>query len=363
MDKDRQSTIKIAVYTIALNEEQFVNRWYESAKDADYLLIADTGSSDGTIQKAKELGINVIEISVKPWRFDDARNASLAALPGDIDMCVQLDMDEILLPGWRQEIEDATTEGATKIRYNYTWNWKDQEETIPNIVFGGDKIHARHGYRWKHPVHEIVVPYGNTAEKQVWTKLELHHHADQSKSRSQYLPLLKLSVEESPNDDRNAYYYARELYFNGIYEEAIKEFKRHLELPTASWAPERAASMRYLAKLEPHQKEQWLVKAHMEAPWRREALVELAQHLYETESWASCLHFSRKALEITEKPLDYLCEDFAWGWRPWDLAAISAYHMENYNEAYKYGNMALQLNPTDERLKTNLRYYSVAVSS
>ena len=72
--------MKIAVYTIALNEEQFVERWYESAKEADYLLIADTGSTDGTVALAKSLGINVVEISIKPWRFDDARNASLACL-------------------------------------------------------------------------------------------------------------------------------------------------------------------------------------------------------------------------------------------------------------------------------------------
>ena len=42
--------MKIAVYTIALNEEQFVETWYESAKNADYLLIADTGSTDATIE-------------------------------------------------------------------------------------------------------------------------------------------------------------------------------------------------------------------------------------------------------------------------------------------------------------------------
>ncbi len=354
---------KIAVYTIALNEEQFVERWYESAKDADYLLIADTGSTDDTVKTAKKLGINVIDISVKPWRFDDARNASLAALPTDINMCVQLDMDEVLLPGWRQEIENALIQGATRIRYNYTWNWKDEEETIPNITFGGDKIHARHGYRWKHPVHEVITPYGGTTEKQVWTKLELHHHPDKAKSRSQYLPLLKLSVEEDPYDDRNAYYYARELYFYKKYEEAIKQFKRHLGLPTASWAPERAASMRYLAKLEPENRESWLIKAHQEAPWRREALVELAQHFYQVESWASCNHFAKKAIEIKEKPLDYLCEEFAWGALPYDLAAISAYNLEQFNEAFRYGNIALQLDPTNDRLKTNLRYYSVAVSS
>ena len=348
---------KIAVYTIALNEEQFVERWYESAKNADYLLIADTGSTDATVETAKKLGINVIEIFVKPWRFDDARNASLAALPVDIDMCVQLDMDEILLPGWREEIENALKQGATRIRYNYTWNWKDPEETIPATTFGGDKIHARHGYRWKHPVHEVIVPYGETVEKQVWTKLELHHHPDNTKSRGQYLPLLKLSTQEDPNDDRNAFYYARELFFYRKYTEAATEFKRHLSLPTAVWAPERAASMRYLAKIDADNREEWLMKAHMEAPWRREALVELAQHFYATESWGPCAHFAKKALAIEEKPLDYLCEEFAWGYLPWDLAAISSYYDENYEAAKFYGAKALEMDPANQRLIDNMKFY------
>jgi glycosyltransferase involved in cell wall biosynthesis len=357
MAKSGHSSSKIAVYTIALNEEQFVERWYESAKDADYLLIADTGSTDGTRETAIKLGINVVDISVKPWRFDDARNASLAALPADIDACVQLDMDEILLPGWREHLEDALKQGGTKIRYNYTWNWKDEAQTTPSATFGADKIHARHGYRWKHPVHETIVPYGGTVEKQIWTKLEIHHHPDNTKSRSQYLPLLRLSVEEAPNDDRNAYYYARELYFHGMYAEASKEFRRHLELPTAIWKPERASSMRYLAKIESDERESWLIKAHMEAPWRREALVELAQHLYSVESWASCNHFAKKALDIVEKPLDYLCEDFAWGSLPWDLAAISSYNLGEFKDAYKFGLKAAELSPEDERLQSNLEFY------
>jgi glycosyltransferase involved in cell wall biosynthesis len=350
--------MKIAVYTIALNEGQFVERWYQSAKEADYLLIADTGSTDGTRELALKLGITVVDISVKPWRFDDARNASLAALPTDTDICVQLDMDEILLPGWREEIEKAFAQGGTRIRYNYTWNWKDEEQTIPATTFGGDKIHARYGYRWKHPVHEVIIPYADTEEKQVWTQLNLHHHPDNTKSRSQYLPLLKQSTLEDPWDDRNAYYYARELFFYRKYEEAAKEFKRHLALPTAVWAPERAASMRYLAKIELDNREDWLMKAYMQAPGRREPLVELAQHFYQLESWASCLHFARKALEIEEKPLDFLCEDFAWGYLPWDLAAISSYWLEEKDQAVLYGTTALELNPNDVRLQENMKFYT-----
>ena len=77
--------MRIAVYTIAFNEEKHVKRWYESAKDADYLLIADTGSTDKTVEIAESLGINVIKIKIDPWLFDDSLNASLDAITVYID--------------------------------------------------------------------------------------------------------------------------------------------------------------------------------------------------------------------------------------------------------------------------------------
>ena len=99
--------MKVAVYTIALNEVKHIKRWYESAKEADYLLIADTGSTDGTGDLARSLGITVVEISIKPWRFDDARNYALMSLPKDVDYCISMDADEVLTPGWRAELQKA----------------------------------------------------------------------------------------------------------------------------------------------------------------------------------------------------------------------------------------------------------------
>jgi glycosyltransferase involved in cell wall biosynthesis len=355
--------MKIAVYTIAKNESQFVERWFESAKEADYLLIADTGSTDGTVELANKLGINTISITINPWRFDDARNASLAALPADIDMCVALDMDEVFLPGWRTQLESTE---ATRVRYKYTWSWN--EDGTPGLQYGGDKIHARKGYRWKHPVHEVLVS-DRIPETQEWCDLEIHHYPDNSKSRGQYLPLLAQSVVEDPNDDRNAFYYARELYFYGKAEEAKAEFLRHLSLPGALWKPERAASMRYIAKLsEGEERHEWLRKAYDEAPDRREALVELAGYYYETGWSTACYQVAEMALKITEKPLEYLCEEFAWGSLPHDYAAISHFNLyksvetreekaDHLEKAIKYGSEALQLSPNDQRLKSNLAFY------
>lgn len=353
--------MKIAIYTIALNEEQFVQEWYESAKEADYLLIADTGSTDGTVELAESLGINVVKVLVKPWRFDTARNAALATLPADIDYCIALDMDEVILPGWRTELESAIEQKWTRPRYQYTWNWK--EDGSPGLQYGGDKIHTRFGYRWKHPVHEVAVSYGGFEEVQGWVGLEIHHHADNTKPRSQYLPLLKIAVDEDPYDDRNAFYYARELYFYHQYEEAAKEFKRHLSLPRAIWPPERAASMRYLGKIETQNAEHWFHKAIEQAPGRREPWVDLANYYYQQENWEECMLAAENALKIEEKPLEYLCEADAWGYAPYDYAAIASSKLNLYQKALNYGTKAVEALPEDQRLLKNLVYYRKSVSS
>jgi glycosyltransferase involved in cell wall biosynthesis len=354
--------VKVAVYAIALNEKQFVEAWHESAKEADYLLIADTGSTDGTQEAARNLGVTVVDVLVKPWRFDMGRNASIAALPADVDYCIALDMDEVLLPGWREELEKAHAEGWTRPRYEYTWSWN--EDGTPGLIYGGDKIHKRFGYRWKHPVHEVLTTYGDTVETQGWTGLKIHHHADNTKPRSQYLPLLKFAVDEDPYDDRNAFYYARELYFYGRYDEAVVEFKRHLSLPRAVWPPERAASMRYLAKIEPENTEYWYKRAIDQAPGRREPHVDLAKHYYGKEQWAECYASAHEALSIKERPLEYLCEEEAWGYTPHDMLAISAYRLDKFEEAAEQGNIALQLAPDSEktRLSSNLSFYVSALA-
>jgi len=113
--------MKIAVYAISKNEEKFVERFINSCKDADYIVIADTGSTDNTVSLAKEMGASVYDICIKPWRFDKARDAALALVPGDAEVCISLDLDEVLEEGWREEIERVWEPGTTRLRYFYDW--------------------------------------------------------------------------------------------------------------------------------------------------------------------------------------------------------------------------------------------------
>ena len=46
--------MKICVYAICKNEEKHVWRWLNSARDADYICLLDTGSTDKTLELAHE---------------------------------------------------------------------------------------------------------------------------------------------------------------------------------------------------------------------------------------------------------------------------------------------------------------------
>jgi glycosyltransferase involved in cell wall biosynthesis len=343
--------MKVAIYTIALNEEQHVQRWADSTKDADYRLILDTGSTDDTYALAYGAGIDIHQQTFTPWRFDHARNHALSLLPEDIDICIALDMDEVLQPGWRQALETINPT-TTRPRYKYVWSWK--EDGSEGLVYGGDKIHRRNNYQWKHPVHETLKCEGT--EIQQWAHgLEIHHHPDSSKSRSQYLPLLELALEEDPTNDRNNFYLAREYFFHNEPDKADYFFYQHLQY--SNWKPERAASFRFLAKLHPHKQEDLLVRACAEDPSRRESWVSLAKVYHDKKMWQYCRNACFNALAVTTKPMDYLCEDWAWGDLPYDLMALSCFFLGLKTEAVKYGELAVEANPNDERLQTNLDFY------
>jgi glycosyltransferase involved in cell wall biosynthesis len=346
---------KICVYTIAKNEEMFVERWAKSAQQADLLLIADTGSTDKTVELAKKHGVMVQEICVTPWRFDHARNASLALIPKDFDVCICMDMDEVLEPGWRQEIERLWTPSTTHLRYKFDWS--------SGIVFYSEKIHARHGYYWHHPCHEHIRADGRITE--VWAQTDfllISHHPDPTKSRGHYLETLELSVKEDPYCPRNAFYYARELFYYCRWDEAIASLQRYLKMPEATWVNDRAYAMRligecFAGKGDQGAAESWYHKAAAEAPHTREPWMALTKLYYEQGRWAECYGTACRALSITHKQLVYTTDPAAWGWLPHDFAAIAAWRLGLQDVALSQGQTACDLAPEDARLAENLKWY------
>lgn len=353
--------LRIAVYAISKNEESFVQRFCESAKDADVILIADTGSTDKTREEALKYGAVVPSITISPWRFDRARDAALALVPADIDVCISLDLDEVLEPGWREEIEEVWEKGVTtRLRYKFDWG--------SGISFYYEKIHARNGYHWHHPVHEYPRPDVRTNEVYAHTdRLLVSHHPDPTKSRGQYMDLLDLSVAEDPRCPRNAFYRARELTFYSRWEEAIEACKKYLSMPEATWQNERCYAMRLLGKSfdamgDREEATRWLLRACAEAPNTREPWVELSLMYYTQAMWHQSWSAAMTALAIQDREFVYTCDPEVWGSKPHDLAAISAWNLGLVDIAREQGKKAVLLAPEDKRLANNLAWYEGAPS-
>jgi tetratricopeptide (TPR) repeat protein len=346
--------MKIVVYAISKNEAKFAKRFCDAAREADLIFVADTGSTDHTVTLLEDCGATVVHISIKPWRFDDARNAALAMLPADFDVCVSLDLDEVLQPGWRAEIERVWMEDTTRLRYGFDWG--------AGIVFKYEKIHARHGYRWHHPCHEYPVPDRITEKWADTDMLMVIHKPDPEKSRGQYLDLLKISIEEDPNCPRNAFYYARELSFHSRWAEAIEQCKRYLALPRAVWANERCYAMRVIGRASKElgnygEALNWFRRACSEAPDTREPWFELALCCYQMERWAECFGAAMTCLSITHREFLYTVDPSVWGANPHDLAAISAWNMGLKDVAIEQGRKAVELAPDDFRMRQNLEWF------
>ena len=359
--------MKVSVYAICKNEARFVRRWMDSMSEADEVVVLDTGSTDGTVAMLRGLGARVEVETVTPWRFDTARNRSLELVSADADICVCTDLDEVFRPGWRQALEACWRPGTGRARYHYVWSFRP--DGSEDVSFLGEKIHSRHGWRWTHPVHEVLTWTGE-GKPGAWVEAQgvrLEHYPDHTKSRGQYLPLLELSVEEDPTDDRNMHYLGREYLYHGRWDDCIRTLTRHLALPGATWADERAASMRYMAQAYENkgdlaQAERWYLSAVGQAPHLRETWLDLAMLLQRQERWDGVLYATGRALDITQRTRTYMTQGAAWGSLPWDLRSVALFHTGRREQALEAALRAQELAGEDERIAGNVEYIRRALT-
>lgn len=357
---------KICVYAISKNEIKFVQRWFDSVKEADYVCVLDTGSDDGTYEKLKELGVIAKQKKYKTFRFDKARNDSIKLIPDDAEICISVDIDEVFEKGWSKLVKENWKDNTTRARYRYTWNYNS--DGSEGVVFMADKMHKNKMYKWVNPVHEVLAVCNGEEEVVIdLPQVRLYHKTDNSKSRASYLPLLELSVKEDPTNDRNMHYLGREYMFYGHYQEAIDTLKKHLALPSATWSDERAASYRFigycLKKLGNTQEaEENYLKAVLEAGYVREGFYDLAEFYFESEDYLKSAVCFEQMLKIDSRYLNYMSAPKCWGSLPYDYLSICYYKLEDYQKAIENVDKAIELNQNEIRLQNNKKYFKLLLS-
>jgi len=353
----KENKYKVYVYAICKNEEKHILRWIDSMKEADAIYVLDTGSVDNSVNILRENGVNVSVKNYEHFKFDEARNDSLAIVPDDADICVCTDIDEILSPGWREVLEDIWDKNTDRVRYNMNFSFDDKGNPVSTYYIS--KMHKKDKYVWSHSIHEVLMYIGNTPENVITTdRLFIGHYPDRSKDRSFYLNLLEEAVKENPNDDRNMHYLGREYMYNSDWNKSIDTLIKHVYLESSTWDEEKAASERfisrgYLALNRYDEAIMWLKKALELTPYLREPYVEMGLLYYYKKDYKEAIRYLLLALKITEKSPTYINEDFAWNETPYDVLGLCYFYVGDKSKALEYTRIALELNPNSDRIRNN----------
>ena len=356
-------TLKLAVYAIIKNERPLVDDWMKSMAEADEIYVLDTGSTDGSAERLKELGAHVTRKVIKPWRFDIARNESLKLVPEDVNICACTDIDERFTPGWADTFKKVWTEnpGTNQLCYHYVWNQVRQgNKMVDGVIFWYEKVHARHGFEWIYPCHEILrnsIPL----RKLYVDSVTLRHMYMDKGHRSNYLPLLELGHKENPDDLRTLHYLAREYFFRGDNHNAKEYFLKHIKLSGQSgWHEEKGQSMLYLAKMfrtegDLDTAEMWALRAVAEMDGR-EPTIFLAQLYCDQNRYWEAKHYADLALTIPRNQA-YLRDPVCYGSLPHLLAQVADYHLGYREEAKTHAEECLRLEPENKQFQRNMGFY------
>lgn len=77
----------------------------------------------------------------KPWRFDTPRNDSMKLVPEDTDIYFCTDLDELLEPGWYDDIQSNWDEDTNRGSYVYAWSHTESGDVARTFWY--DKIHTK----------------------------------------------------------------------------------------------------------------------------------------------------------------------------------------------------------------------------
>lgn len=298
---------RYAVYGIYKNEEKFIERFLTSVKDADDIVICDTGTTDRTNeiiadfkQEHPEVRLKTCAIAVVPWRFDDAYNAALALVDGDIDLCINMGMDEMLMEGWRSVLDAHWDIRYTRYYHKFQTDWGNGAVSRHNH----DRPHVRRGYVWRLPVHEILEYNG--PESICWNNdFWIYHAPDTGKPRASYRPLLEISVKERPDVWKTWGFLAGEYMGAGRYDDALAAIDKAMALPPSDKGHlNKLKFFIYRAQRKPELALLHIDTAITQMPGRREPIVEKAQYLSalgrNAEAYFAMQQAARQTAEITD---------------------------------------------------------------
>lgn len=218
----------LGISMIVRNESKCIEACLNSIKDADEIVIVDTGSKDNTVELCRKYTENVF--TDYKWRdnFAEARNHSLSKCTADYILII--DADEVLLNPIA-DIQKKINEYWFRQYFGLTFIVKTALETlesprlfkrIPEIYY----INAIHNLpSWKGDTFELKTRMYSSAFT-INSGFSESHDKDPDRS----FRILKNELKKEPFNTRNMYYLAKEYMNRKNIKMATRWFEKYRKI-------------------------------------------------------------------------------------------------------------------------------------
>lgn len=221
-------TKTVGVCIIAKNEEALIGRMLDSVHGADQIVVCDTGSSDRTIQIAKEHGAEVHKDFI--WCDDFAAAQNHAKSKMTTDWILSVDCDEFVHDF--AEVRKAIELGSVHIRCKMIAEGSSRLEFEFSRLFRNSP-----DIYWVQPIHKHLnlpgagEPVGDVRITFGWSPA---HKNDPDRA----LRILERTVAVEPEPGRNLYYLGREYWYKRRFKECTQTLGRYIQV--SGWEAEKA---------------------------------------------------------------------------------------------------------------------------
>jgi len=218
----------LSITMICKDEESCIERCLESIKEADEIILVDTGSTDKTLEIAsKYSNVKIFSGSDFTWRDDFAfsRNQSLERCTGT--WCYVIDCDEYLEPDGIAKIKKEIAKAGDKLGFLVSCY-----DDGSNDHFSHYSVRLFKNYKeikWHGAIHNYL---SYTTEDKIPIKHYIGYSAAHAKDPGRALRILQKVCKENPTLTREFYYLAREYWYRNDYKLAIYYWEDYLKRST-----------------------------------------------------------------------------------------------------------------------------------
>ena len=333
---------------IVRNEEKIIGRCLDSVKGIfDEIIIVDTGSTDNTKEIASKYTSKIYDFK---WidDFSAARNFSFSKATQEY--VFWLDADDIIKEEDRLKLlklKETMSKDVDIVLMKYNLTSELGGDVI--CTFPRERLLKREkNYIWHDYVHEYIVLSGNVINVDIAiTHVSTHKHSTRN------LDILEKIISEGKElSNRNKFYYARELFINKRYNDAIPYYIEFLDssggLPSNYL--DSCLDLAYCYKEQNDQKNRLkaLIRSfEYDAP-HAETCCRLGYYYKDLQEYKKAISWFAVATNL-KKPegnttsVTHSC----WGYIPYMEMCSCYYKLKQYKQAFICNKKAGEYKPND----------------